>query len=135
MEPIIGKDLTFESIDGHLLKLIEVNKPEDHLLNAYTYVLVESLVFNGKALLPIFHKLDFKNISEAIECRKNNEDILMFWSNTHYRSPIFNLFKGFLPKLWIRLCNEDSYKIESDNSYKPELQGEARFLATKSLKE
>ena len=133
--PILGKDIPFEKIDGHLLRLIDFTPQEKSFFNPYAFVTVEGTAFQGTATLPVFQRTDFKNLSDAWKVRKGNEEILIFWSEKHYNSKLFKLFSSIFPKLWIRICPKDSYKIESDNSFKPDLQGEARFLATKAIKE
>jgi len=132
---VIGKDIPFEKIDGHLLRLIDFIPQEKSFFNPYAFASVECTAFRGIATLPVFQRTGFKNLSDAWKLRKGEEEILIFWSVRHYSSRVFKLFSAILPKLWIRVCPKDSYKIESDNSFKPNLQGEARFLATKVIKQ
>lgn len=133
--PDLGKDIPFEKIDGHLLKLIDLVPQEKSFFNPYAYAAVEGTAFQGTATLPVFQRTDFKNLSDAWKVRKENEEILIFWSVRQYSNKIFKLFSAILPKLWIRICPIDSFKIESDHSFKPDIQGESRFLATKAIKQ
>jgi hypothetical protein len=132
---VLGKDIPWNTIDGHLLKLINFIPQEKSFFNPYAFAAFEGKTFRGTATLPVFQRTDFKNLSDAWKVRKEDEEILIFWSVRYYSSKVFKLFSAILPKLWIRICPKDSYKIESDNSFKPDLQGEARFLAAKAIKE
>lgn len=119
--------------DGHLLRLTNFIPQEKSFFNPYAFATVEGTAFRRTATLPIFQRTDFKNLSDAWKVRKGYEEILIFWSEKQYTSKIFKLFSPILPKLWIRVCPKDSFKIESDRSFKPNLNGEARYLATKAI--
>ena len=51
---IIGKDIPFEKIDGHLLKLIDFKSQEKGFFIPYAYATVEGTAFEGQAVLPVF---------------------------------------------------------------------------------
>lgn len=133
--PVIGKDIPFETIDGHLFKLIHFIPQEKSYFNPYALATVEGTAFRGTATLPVFQRTDFRNLSDAWKLRKGDEEILIYYSVKQNPNKIFKLFSAIFPTLWVRVCPKDSYKIESDSSFKPDLQGEARFLATKAIKE
>ena len=105
--PVIGKNIPFEKIDGHLLKLINFIPQEKSFFNPYAFATVEGTAFQGIATLPLFQRTDFKNLSDAWQVRKEDEEILIFWSEKHYSNILFKLFSSIFPKLWIRICPKD----------------------------
>lgn len=80
----------------------------------------------------ITHKIDFLHLWEVFKRRgvKNNEEVIASWVS---RKPKFLSF--FFPKLWIMLCAKDAFNLMTDNSFKTELTGEARWYAEKPIME
>jgi hypothetical protein len=134
-KPIVGKDIPFSLIDCDLLKVIEFIPQVKSTLNPYAFVTVEGTKFKGEAILPLFQKTDFLNLSEAWKQKKGEEEVLVFWTTKKYKNFIFNLFSAFLPKLWVRICPKESFEIETNKTYMPELSGEVRYRATQAIKE
>lgn len=126
---VIGKDIPFGKIDGRPLKLIDFILQEKSFFNPYAFAAVEGRAFQEIVTLPVFQRTDFKNLSEAWKVRKGDEEILIFWSEKHYGSKLFKFFSPILPKLWIRICPKNSFKIESDNSFKPSIDREVLAIS------
>lgn len=85
----------------------------------------------------ITHKEDFKVLWAIFKERKidNNEEVLFFWSNEHYKNIFYSLLSSFMPKLWVMICKKSSFEINTNKNYKPELTGEARWLASQPIED
>lgn len=85
----------------------------------------------------ICHKQDFENLWEAFKKRKikRDEEVLIIWTNKHYKYKFFKALSGFLPKIWVMICPKNSYEIMTNPNYRPKLKGRERFLATRPIKE
>lgn len=140
---ILGKDIPFNIIDSEVCRVLEFNthaKIENNNVKAipnfpYAFLTVECNKLQGKAILYVTHKLDFTNLWRAYKERGINkeEEVLVFWSNKHYKSPLIKLASAIMPKLWIMVCKKGAYELMTDKNYKPELTGEARFLAERAI--
>lgn len=99
--------------------------------------MIECNKLQGKATLYVTHKLDFANLWKAYKERgiKEGEEVLVMWSNKHYKSWLIKLASATMPKLWIMVCKKGAYELMTDKNFKPELTGEARFLAERPLVE
>jgi hypothetical protein len=93
----------------------------------------ESKIFKGS----ITHKEDFKVLWAIFKERKidNNEEVLFFWSNEHYKNIFYSLLSKFMPKLWVMICKKSSLEIHTNPNFKPELTGEARWLASQPIED
>ncbi len=141
---ILGKDIPLETIDKEICRVIKFT-PHAKLINnkvtadsatsPYAFLTIESKKISGKAELPIFHKDDFKNVYEAFNERKEGQEVLVIWSSNKYKNIAFKISRSILPKLIVWLCRKDAYQLMTDQTYKPELTGEARFLAERPINE
>ena len=93
--PVLGKNIPWNTIDGHLLKLIDFIPHEKSFFNPYAFATIEGTAFQGTATLPVFQRTDFKNLSDAWKVKEGDEEILIFWSVRHYSNKIFKLFTDF----------------------------------------
>ena len=93
----------------------------------------ESKIFKGF----ITHKEDFKVLWAIFRERKidNNEEVLFFWSNEHYKNIFYSLLSKFMPKLWVMICKKSSFEIHTNPNFKPELTGEERWLASQPIED
>lgn len=141
---VLGKDIPLETIDQEICRVIKFiphakitnNKVvADSRTNPYAFLTIETNKLSTKAELPVFHKDDFRNVYEAFKERKNGQEVLIVWSNKLYKNIVFKLSRSILPRLIVWLCQKDSYELMIDQKYKPELTGEARFLAEKPILE
>ena len=137
--PILGKDITWDTIDGDVLLAVEFNpyaKVDGKTITSipnypYATLTVECTKIPQQATLYVTHKLDFQNLWNAYKVRgiQDSEEVLVFWTKKHYKSGLSKFFSSIMPKLWIRVCKKGAYKLMTDKNYKPEITGEARFLA------
>ena len=93
----------------------------------------ESKIFKGS----ITHKEDFKVLWAIFKERKigNNEEVLFLWTNQHYKNIFYSLLSRFMPKLWVMICKKSSFEIYTNPNFKPELTGEARWLASQPIED
>lgn len=143
--PILGKDIPWDTIDGHVCRVLEFNphgKVENNNVKAipnfpYASLLVECNKLQQKATLYVAHKLDFVNLWKAYKVRGINKDeeVLILWSKKHYKNWLIKIFSAIMPKIWLMVCKTGTYELMTDQNYKPELTGEARFLAERPLME
>jgi hypothetical protein len=84
----------------------------------------------------ISHKMDFKHLWAAFKERPlgQNEEVLILWSKKHYKGHA-KIFSRFMPRLWVMVCPKQTFELKTDRSFKPELQGEARWNATQPIAE
>lgn len=141
---VLGKDIPLDTIDKEICRVIKFT-PHAKIVNnkvvaesktdPYAFLTIETKKISGKAELPIFHKDDFRNTYEAFNERGEGQEVLIVWSNKNYKNIVFKMSRSIFPKLIIWLCQKDAYQLMTDQAYKPELTGEARFLAEKPVKE
>jgi len=142
--PILGKEIPWETIDKEICRIIKFNSHAkvvnnkvvaDSPTSPYAYLTIETKKILGKADIPIFHKDDFKNVYEAFSDKKEGQEVLVVWSDNNYKNVVFKISRSILPKLIVWLCRKNTYQLMIDQTYKPELTGEAKFLAEKPIKE
>ncbi len=144
--PILGKDIPWSVIDGELCRVIRFTpfaKIENKKVRAvasytpYAFLTVECKKFKQNADLWVTHKIDFINLSEAFGQRKikDGEEVLIIWSVNHYKYKLYKIFSFIFPKIWVMICPKNAYEIETNPNFRPELTGEARFLAFRPIKE
>jgi len=140
---VLGKDIAWTTIDSEVCRVLEFNSHaeiENNQIKAipnfpYASLVLESNKFQGKATLFVTHKLDFTNLWNAYKKRGINKDeeVLVLWSNKHYKSWLTKMASSIMPKLWIMICKTNTFELMTDRNYKPDLTGEARFLAERPL--
>lgn len=138
--PLIGRDIPFKAIDKEVLKAKrfgQLSKVIDGKVQAfapnmpYGFVEVEGEAFEGSAMLTLVHKDDFLHVWQAFEERGigDDEEALVIWTDSNYKNKVFSVMKSAMPKVIVWICPKGAYKIMHDQTYKPELTGEARFRA------
>jgi len=82
----------------------------------------------------ICHKMDFEHLWSAFKERdvKKGEEVIIFYINNNFKS-YAKIFSAFMPRLWVMVCRKGAFKLMTDPNFRPELQGEARFLAEKPI--
>jgi hypothetical protein len=68
----------------------------------------------------------------AFERIKQDQEVLILWSNEHYKSWA-KPFAPFMPKLWVMICPRGAYEAETNINHSPKLTGEARWLASQPV--
>ena len=60
----------------------------------------------------ICHKLDFKNLSEAMEAKslRENTEVLMFWNKKQLKG-YAKMFSGIMPRFCFMLCPKGAYEL------------------------
>jgi hypothetical protein len=78
----------------------------------------------------ITHKLDFKHLWAAFIERGINDDeiVVIVWGKKYLKRSL-KMVSPFMPRLIVTIFKAEAYKLLRDKSYKPELRGEARYLA------
>lgn len=140
---VLLKDRDWHVLHGDACRIVEfipmagISNGEVHALNKatpYAAVTFECAKIPGRAKGFIYHRLDFLNLTEAMEEKLHREDteVLMFWSKTHLRG-YAKLFSKFMPRFYIMLCPKGAFELMTNNEHKLELSGEARFLAMRPI--
>jgi len=127
-------------IDGALCKVtkfLRFDKTKEFDINGrryYPYAVLSVICskFTEPTTGLIFHKQDYDHLCKAFEKVKQGQEVLILWSNKHYKSWA-KIFSPFMPKLWVRICPSGAFEIETNKDHRPELQGEARRNAAKSI--
>lgn len=138
--PLIGRDISFSSIDKEVLiakRFGQLSRVEDGKVHAfdknmpYGFLEVEGETFEGAAMLTLTHKDDFLHVWQAFEERGigKDEEALVIWTDSNYKNKVFSAMKATMPKIIVWICPNGAYRIMHESNYKPELSGEARFIA------
>ena len=144
-ETILRKDSEWSVIDGEACKVIEFTpfaKIENGKIVApnktepYASVILECKKLPQNAEGLITHKLDFQHLWTAFKGRGvgQNEEVIIFWSKKHLKS-YAKMLSVFMPKLWVMVCPKGAFELMTNPKSRPELQGEARFLAERPIAE
>jgi len=124
------------------------------LTTPYASVVIECPIIQGNATGYITHKVDFAMLWAAFKERTQvkgtrvemkydshgvpafvakhgvatNEEVWLVWTNKHYilKSGLIN---KPLPRLIVSVCPKGAYELVTNSNVRPELTGEARFLA------
>jgi hypothetical protein len=114
-------------------KVICLERRLAYMLLPYASVLLECKKLPGKVTGFICHKTDFVHLWMAVRERTVNQDeeLIIFWSSRRYKF-FGSLFALIGPKLWVMVCPRGAFEL-FDPSRRPELQGEARWNATKPI--
>jgi len=138
-ETILRKDSEWSVIDGEPCKVIEFT-PSAIIKNGrvvalnknepYASVVLECKKLSQQTKGFIYHKMDFQHLWAAFKERgvRENEEAIIFYSKKRLKS-YAKLFSVFMPRLWVMICPKGAFELMADPNNRPELQGEARFLA------
>ncbi len=112
-------------------KVITPNKTEP-----YASVILECKKLPQQTKGFICHKMDFQHLWTAFKERgvRQDEEVIIFWSKKHLKD-FAKIFSVFMPKLWVMICQKGAFELMTDPESRPELQGEARFLAERPITE
>ncbi len=139
------KDEEWGSIDGEACRVIDFVPMGSSVKNGkviakdmttpYASIQIECKKLSGEITGFITHKIDFINLWNAFKERgvRENEEVLIFWSINHYKNKIFKSLSRAMPKLWVMICKKGAFELMTDAESRPELQGEARFLAERPI--
>ena len=138
-------DNEWRKIDGELCRVIEF-VPMASVKNGNVKVLEKGAAlaslhffcsrFPKKEITGfVTHKLDFLHLWNAFKERriKPEEEVLFLWTSKNYKNNLYKFLSPFMPKLWVMICQKGAFELITDRNYRPELQGEARFNAERSI--
>lgn len=97
----------------------------------YASVTIECKKLPERATGFICHKMDFVHLWLAFKERTigQDEEVIIYWSRKHYKYKFLRLLWWvFAPRLWVMVCPKGAFEL-FDSSFRPELQGEARWKA------
>lgn len=137
------KDRDWQMLEGDACRVVDFTPMaviEDGKVRAPSLTLsYASVTFECKKLPQVVdgficHKVDFANLSAAIKERSLREDteVLMFWNKKHLRG-YAKLFSNLMPRFCFMLCPKGAFELLTDSAQRPELKGEARFLAMRPI--
>lgn len=140
------KDGEWSLIDGevcHVIDFVPMGTVKDGKVVAmdtttpYASIHIECKKLSEQITGFIAHKTDFINLWKAFKGRGigENEEVLIMWSAKHYKNIILKGLSCVMPKLWVMICPEGAFELMTDQNSRPELQGEARYLAQKPITE
>ncbi len=142
-EIALRRDNEWSTIDGEPCKLIEftplASVENGKVVASNKTEPYASVIFECKKLTQqtkgfIYHKMDFQHLWAAFKERgiKQNEEVIIFYSKKYLKS-YAKLFSAFMPRLWVMICPKGAFELMTNPESRPELQGEARFLAEKPI--
>jgi len=138
------KDSQWSVIDGELCRVIDFT-PLGLVKNGkvlaldkttpYASITLECKKLPNKITGFICHKTDFMHLWIAFKERgiKQDEEVIIIWTKRNYKYKLYKIFSGFFPRLWVMICPKGAFELMVNPNYKPELQGEARWNATKPV--
>jgi len=131
------KDKEWSIIDGEPCRIIAFDDTISKLdkLMPYAYITIECKKVKKIIKGFITHKVDYMHLRAAFKERtiKENEEVIIFWSKKHYKLKLMRFLPGFLPKLWVMICPKGAFELMTDPNHRPELHGEARYLAERPI--
>lgn len=100
----------------------------------YASVTLECARIASKCKGLITHKLDFVHLWLVFEEReiKDDEEVIIFWSKK-YLKWYAKLLSWFMPRFVVMVCKRGAYELLNDPDCRPELRGEARWIALRSI--
>ena len=139
------KDSEWRVVDGEPCKVIDfipLARIENGKVVApdktkpYASVILECKKLPEQTRGFIFHKMDFQHLWTAFKERRvgENEEVIIFYSKRNLKN-YAKLFSTFMPRLWVMVCQKGAFELIADHNSRPELQGEARFLAERPIVE
>jgi len=138
-ERIFRKDSEWNELDGDACRIIEFipnariengNIVISNKTEPYASVIFECTMLSQHSRGFICHKIDFMNLWAAFKEKREEEEVIIGYNKKNLKK-FAKIFSSFMPKFRIMVCPRDTFEFMKDRNYKPELSGEARFLACK----
>jgi hypothetical protein len=136
---VLWKDKEWSQIDGDPCRVTDFN-PLGSLVDIegkvqamdmttpYASITIECQKLGKNITGYITHKIDFRHLWAAFKERaiREDEEVIITWTTRNYKrfTPSFGM-----PRLLVWVCPKGAFEIMTDNTYKPELSGEARSNA------
>lgn len=137
------KDSQWAKIDGEICRVIDFNPlavVKNGKIRRIDVMPYASITFECKKVLEkisgfINYREDFKHLWITFKERgiKNNEEVLIIWSRSHYTFKWLRFLSFLLPKLRVMICPKGAFELITDPKSKPELSGEARAKASSPI--
>jgi hypothetical protein len=102
----------------------------------YAAIEIESTALAEPTTGFITNKADFQHLWHVFNVRgvSDDEDVLVIWNKSNLRRGTRWFSRG-LPGLVVWVCPKEAYELLTDERFRPELHGEARFLASRPIEE
>ena len=139
MEQMLLNDNDWSLIDGQLCR-VKVFTPmatiqEGKILAPdktipYAFVTLECKKLLDTVQGIISHSLDFTNLWTAFyeSSLEKDEEVLIIWSKRQYKK-YAKIFSRAMPRLWVMVCAKESFELQTDKNFRPELGARARWNA------
>lgn len=142
-EVILLKDSEWSIIDQELCRVIDF-VPFGSVRNGEVLALDKSTPYasitfvceklSGKIKGFITHKIDFMHLWMVFKERKieKDEEVIIVWTKKLYKG-FAKLSSAIMPKLQVMICKKGAFKLMTNPNYKPDLRGQARYLAERPI--
>ena len=139
------KDSEWGAIDGELCRVIRFTPMASiqdgkvralNMVTPYAAVILERAKTSEPIEGFIAHKMDFKHLWAAFKERGvgQDEEVIVGWSKKHLKG-YARVLSAFTPKLWVMICPKGAFELMTNLQNRPDLHGEARFLAERPIVE
>lgn len=139
------KDSEWSVIDGEPCKVIEfaplASVETGKVVTSNKTEPYASVIFECKKLPQqtkgfICHKMDFQHFWAVFNERgvNENEEVIFAYSKKQLKSYV-KFFSAFMPRFWIMICPKGAFELMTNPESRPDLKGEARFLAERPIAE
>ncbi len=144
-EVLLRNDKEWGVIDGELCR-VKVFTPSARVehgrviaptkTDPYASIVVECDALPHGATGLITHRTDFLHLWNAFNERgvRDGEEVLVFWTRRNLKS-YARLMSKLMPRLWVMICPKQAFELMTDEGFKPELTGLARWEAQRPLVE
>jgi hypothetical protein len=84
----------------------------------------------------IGHKLDFLHLWSAFNERGvgDDEEVIVIWTKKHLKR-YARVVSKIMPRLWVMVCRKEAFELMTDQDFRRELTGQARWKASEPLVE
>ena len=84
----------------------------------------------------ITHRTDFLHLWNAFNERgvRDDEEVIVVWTR-QYPKTYARLMSKFMPRLCVMICPTQAFELMTDQDFKPEMTGTARWEAQRPLVE
>lgn len=138
------KDIEWSVVDGELCKIIDFTPfgsiTDGKVITSskskpYASIMIECKKFPRRTTGFITHKIDFTHLFKAFKEKGEGDEVIIVWTVKHYKNFLYKLLSFMMPKLTVWVCQKGAYELMTNRNHRPELTGEARFLAERPIME
>jgi hypothetical protein len=146
VETALIRDSDWELLEGEPCRVLEFTplagrmegtKVKSSTMGAYASIELESPVLAEPTTGFITHKLDFQHLWDAFDVRGvgDDEEVIVFWNKSNLKRAVKLLPRSMMPGLVVWVCPRNAYELMTDETFRPELHGVARYHAEKPIVE